>query len=67
MNLTVERDQIRVAHGINSPKGNEGTDGRWLAAHFEYFQVQMASCFTTVEPGLEFPRHEAVVYHVSLS
>ncbi|KAI8632998.1 alpha/beta-hydrolase [Xylariaceae sp. FL1651] len=55
-NFTVAPDQIRVIHGVNSTLGNAGIDldnvtvGSAISAHVEYFQPQIALCYTSVQP-----------------
>ncbi|KAI0531525.1 alpha/beta-hydrolase [Xylaria digitata] len=49
-NYTVNPGQIKVIYGINSTAGSSGQDVYDASAHVEYFQPQMALCYTSIAP-----------------
>ncbi|KAI3319762.1 alpha/beta-hydrolase [Xylariaceae sp. AK1471] len=49
-NYTVNPEQIKVIYGINSTEGSLGQNVYDASAHVEYFQPQMALCYTSIAP-----------------
>ncbi|KAI0449365.1 alpha/beta-hydrolase [Xylaria acuta] len=49
-NYTVSAGQIKVIYGINSTAGSLGQNVNDQSAHVEYFQPQMALCYTSIAP-----------------